>query len=270
MNECWAPGEREYLLRHAGQSGAGQSTGVWRQWRKAKGNGLTDRVSQHYQGDRGRNYADWQVALVAGMDGERARMFTPYVRPEDTVADFGCGDGGVLAELRCLRRIGIEPNFAAAEAARKRAIETVEKLDELKSESVDVVITNHALEHCVRPLDELRQTRRILRPNGRFIAMLPLDDWRGQRRVDPDDINHHLYAWTPLLLGNLITEAGLHLDEVTVITHTWPPKAALCRRLMPDWLWDPTCLVYSVLRRRRQLRAVAHKSNMSVRGEGEV
>jgi hypothetical protein len=36
-----------------------------------------------------------------------------------------------------------------------------------------------------------------------------IDDWRSrhQRRVDPD-INHHLYTWTPLLLANLLREAG--------------------------------------------------------------
>ena len=49
---------------------------------------------------------------------------------------------------------------------------------------------------------------------------LPLDDWRMQRRAGRDD-NHHLYAWTPLLLRNLLDEAGSELERVRVVAHAW-------------------------------------------------
>ena len=74
-------------------------------------------------------------------------------------------------------------------------------LREVETASVDVIISNHALEHCREPFGELVEMRRVLRPNGQVVLILPLDDWRRSRNFRVNDINHHLFAWTPLLIG---------------------------------------------------------------------
>ena len=47
------------------------------------------------------------------------------------------------------------------------------------SQTIDVVISNHALEHTLSPFDELVELRRVLRSGRRLeVLWLPLDDWR--------------------------------------------------------------------------------------------
>jgi hypothetical protein len=55
-------------------------------------------VGSAYQGERGLAYFDWQNAKATPTSAEiDSFKFTPHVRPSDTVVDFGCGAGHLLA-----------------------------------------------------------------------------------------------------------------------------------------------------------------------------
>jgi SAM-dependent methyltransferase len=213
-------------------------------------------VSPHYLGERGERYAQWQLGLANQMGAVKARQFAPFVTGADTVLDFGCGGGHTLLALQCFRRLGIDANEAALKVARDNGIDAFASINMVPPGIADVVISNHALEHTTRPLDELRSLRSALKPSGRLVMVIPLDDWRTQRRYNPSDINHHLYAWTPQLMGNLLSDAGFKLVSLRIITHAWPPGIRIWRRL-PGPLFDALCFVFAVVRRRRQIHAVA-------------
>jgi SAM-dependent methyltransferase len=216
-------------------------------------------VGGAYQGDAGQQYAERQIQAHAGLGEEMARRFQRYVRPTDTVVDFGCGDGGILEALDCQRRIGVEPNGHVGAVAQARGLEVVRNLGELGDASIDVLVSSHALEHCLNPLAEVTEMRRVLRPTGTVVLLLPVDDWRNELRPNPDDPDHHLYTWTPLLIGNLLIEAGFTVDSANILRYWEPPRGA-------SWLWthvpervfDLVCILWSMARRRRQLLAIAH------------
>ena len=217
-----------------------------------------DKVSAHYQGRKGEAYFSYQNQGNLHRGRINARKFAPYVRPADTVLDFGCGNGSLLYHLNCRRRIGLEINPAAIAAARKLDIEVHEDLETITPCSVDLVISNHALEHVLAPVQTLQLLREKLVPDGRLVFCLPIDDWRTQQEPDPADINHHLYTWTPLLFGNLLTEAGFAVERAWVYHHAWPPR--LWRQLderLPVWLFDWICNLTARRYKRRQLMAVA-------------
>jgi SAM-dependent methyltransferase len=219
------------------------------------------RVASHYAGARGDAYLSYQ-RRYAELGGELNRFkFEPYLRPSDAVVDFGCGIGALLERLDVAQKTGVEVSDEARREAQSRGLQVVASTSELDDASADVVISNHALEHTISPLDELRELRRVLRAGGTLVLWLPLDDWRTQRgpRSDP---NHHLYAWTPLLLSNLLDEAGFEVRECRVVTHAWPPFTARLARL-PRPVFDVLGRIWAFLRRRRQLMAVA-----SPRGAG--
>lgn len=219
----------------------------------------SERVSKNYQGPAGLRYATYLLRPeVTPLHLDKAARFQMLVGHAGTVVDFGCGSGGLLANLQCTRRIGVEPNERPAEVARSQGIDVVGSLDELADGSADVVISNHALEHTLNPLQELRQMRKVLKPGGRVVMVLPIDDWRTQRRYRPEEPNHHLYTWSPQLMGNLLVEAGLIVDTISIMTRAYPPKANLMLGRMPAWLWELTCTAVSVVRRRRQLIVTAH------------
>jgi SAM-dependent methyltransferase len=180
-------------------------------------------ISPHYQHEAGAAYAGWQLRAVEALGTEAARRFRSLVKADDVCLDFGCGGGRILESLEVGHRIGVEPSEMPAQAARERGIEVFPTLQDVGTETVDVVISNHALEHCREPFQELANMRRVLKAGGRLVLVLPLDDWRRSRRFRPDDRNHHLFAWTPLLIGNLVTDAG---SESAAL----PPSATRIRR----------------------------------------
>jgi len=215
-------------------------------------------VGQHYQGTAGQRYFEWQRRNGASKGAINARKFAEDIPPDSVLVDFGCGGGFLLEQLRAREKKGIEPNQAARESALARGLNVVASASELEAESVDVVISNHALEHALSPFDELRDLARILKPGGKLVVWLPLDDWRAQRKLNPEDVNHHLYAWTPLLLGNLLTEAGFEVQGVWPVTRAWPRGIHRLKRL-PASVLEPLSWAWSVAARRRQLRAIALK-----------
>jgi SAM-dependent methyltransferase len=218
-----------------------------------------DRVGSHYRGAAATDYLDYQRSIGAlGAELNRPK-FEPHVAPGDAVVDFGCGTGGLLAGLPAAHKAGVEVSEPARREAESRGLHVVAATAELDAESFDVAISNHALEHTLSPLDELRELRRVLRPGGRLVLWLPLDDWRAQRRPSDDDPNHHLYTWTPKLLANLLAEAGFERVECRVVTRAWPPRAALLVRLLPRPAFDALGRVWAVVRRRRQLAAIAYR-----------
>jgi len=216
-----------------------------------------ERVSGHYLGARGTAYFGWQSRIGDAGAVLNRWKFESHISSEQVVVDFGCGGGSLLAGFEARRRIGVEVGDAARAAAAARGLETVASAAELESESADLVISNHALEHVLDPVTELQELRRALRPGGRLVLWLPLDDWRSERRHDPDDVNHHLYAWTPLLLGNLLAETGFEVHECRVVASAWLAWYTRLSQVLPRPLYRALTRVTAVCLRRRQLAAVA-------------
>jgi SAM-dependent methyltransferase len=213
-------------------------------------------VGKHYRGELGSEYFAWQVEgarLSAEID---LAKFDRHVTSNDVIVDFGCGAAYLLELLPARQRLGIEPNEAAREAARARGLEVVASTADVGDGYADVVISNHALEHTLSPWQELHGIRRILKPGGRLVLWLPLDDWRTQRRPR-HDINHHLYTWTPLLLSNLLEEADFEVREVRVVTNAWPMFRGPLFRRLPRWGFDAIAHGWALATRHRQVMALA-------------
>jgi SAM-dependent methyltransferase len=219
------------------------------------------RVSAHYAGDAGARYAEWQIAYARITGHVLARRLQRHIRSDAVVVDFGCGGGQVLSQIRCARRIGVEPNPTAAGACRARGIEVHPWTRELDDGVADVVISNHALEHCRRPLDELEELARVLSPSGTLVLVVPINDWRNDRRYVPDEISHHLYTWTPLTLGHLLSEAGLAVRSIAITSDALPPRRLYAWwRSLPEWPFERICDVLGVLLRNRQMVAVCGRA----------
>lgn len=206
-------------------------------------------------------YFAWQQSVGEAGAILNQWKFRRWIDESHTVLDFGCGSGALLAALPGRVKIGVDVGREAQIAARSRGIEVAATLEAVPSESVDVVISNHALEHVERPLDELREIRRVLKPNGTAVLVVPVDDWRRQRSPDPADPNHHLYAWTPLLFANLLDAAGLTVESCRIATHAWRRKSLLLHRAAPPSLYRMSAWALAVLSRSRQIHAVARRQD---------
>jgi SAM-dependent methyltransferase len=218
-------------------------------------------LSTHYLETEGEEYFRWQrkSGEVGGIIN--ARKFKKYIREDDSVLDFGCGGGYLLKNLSCGRRIGVEINPAARQVAKQNGVECYSGLSEVQCGLVDVVISNHALEHVPAPVEVFAELNRLMKPSGLLVLLLPIDDWRTQRRINPSDINHHLYTWTPQLLFNCLREAGFDKDciRIKIYTHAWFPGFEAAFRFVPGFIFDAGCRAFAILKKRRQLFAIALK-----------
>ena len=224
-------------------------------------------VSGHYQAERGRRYQSRFGPEAFGRRYQADLYFRRHVAASDTVLDFGCNDGVFLRWIDAGRRIGVEVNPAAREECEAAClkegirIELHDDIGSIEDGIVDVVISNHCLEHTLTPYETLRQIHRVLRPGGKLVLVLPFDDWRSpiHRRWRPGDRDNHLFTWSPMNAGNLLTEAGFRVESAE---HT---QIAITRKLKParDLFGDRTFLfaagMLSRYRRRSEVYAVAYK-----------
>jgi SAM-dependent methyltransferase len=184
--------------------------------------------------------------------------FRPFLNDQMRVLDFGCGGGFMLASLPARERWGVEINPAAALEAATRLDRVVASVSDIPPDQrFDVIVSHHALEHVERPLDSLRELRPKLASGGKAIFIVPAESWYQHSNYDPNDINQHLYTWTPLLFGNLFTHAGYKVETVDILCHRLTPKALPVSRLLSRAVYDLACRATAFLTFYRQLRIVA-------------
>jgi SAM-dependent methyltransferase len=205
-------------------------------------------ASDHYLGEKGEEYFRWQSAGGAFAARVLAHRFHPYVKPADTVLDFGCGGGFLLCALDCARRLGVEINPVARKHALGLGVQCFADVRDVPDGAADVVVTNHALEHVENPIGAMRALRAKLKPGGTLVVCVPIDNWKHEKHYDPTDQNHHLYTWTPQLLGNCLVEAGYEVVGVKYRVHSWIPgwTVALYNRL-PFWGFSLVCYFHGIL-----------------------
>ena len=184
--------------------------------------------------------------------------FERHIRPGDTVLDFGCSAGYLLDNIRCARKLGIELNPIPRAIAASKGHEVFERTASVPDESVDVVISNHVLEHTKNPLGELEALRSKLKPGGKIVLAVPCEG--SSLQFKPRDKDFHLYTWSPLNLGNLLTAAGFTVEESRRYTHRWPPGVRRVGRQLGRPAFDLLCGLYALTQpARQQVLAVAVK-----------
>jgi SAM-dependent methyltransferase len=203
-------------------------------------------ASEHYD----EKYFEWQRSIGLFGGWANSHKFLATVKPNDTVIDFGCGGGYLLANLKCGWRIGIEPNDSAGKEAKRNGVlrfaSPAAALAELGEHVADVIISNHALEHTLNPLEEIKSLKRLLKPGGAIHFFVPCDSV--DYLYDHRDINYHLFSWSPQNLGNLFHEAGYKIVYAKSYKHKWPPLYRYFAKL--GWpIFNLLCKVYGRINR---------------------
>lgn len=215
--------------------------------------------SNKYSGSKGEEYFRYHNDFARRGGDLNKRKFEPYISRTDKVLDFGCGGGWILASLECSKKVGVEPNKSAQQLCRENGVEVYGAISDIPRQQFDVIISHHCLEHVPYPIQALRELRGCLSPSGKLVIVVPIDDWRVQRAVRSDDKDHHLHTWTSRLLNNTLIEAGYRAVEIQMLTHAWFRGWHKVHGLLPSSVFDGLCMIWSVIRHKRQLVAVATK-----------
>jgi len=158
------------------------------------------------------------------------------------VLDVGCGNGNHLYSLRELgwQVVGVEPDAEAARYARMELGLDVRPttLEEagLATESVDVALMLHVLEHVPDPLRTLHEVHRILKPGGYLMVETPdVAGWPARLFRSwwfHLDAPRHLYLFTSHTLSALLHAAGFRRIELAHVVVTSGVTGSL------QYLWN--------------------------------
>jgi 2-polyprenyl-3-methyl-5-hydroxy-6-metoxy-1,4-benzoquinol methylase len=216
-------------------------------------------ASDHYTEAKGEAYFAAQNRLAADEASVTTWKFRPWVKPTDRVLDFGCAGGWILKNLDCAERVGVELNPVAHAFCRENGVKVYSSLEQVTERDFDVIISHHCLEHVPYPLEALRAIRGLLKDGGNLVLIVPIDDWRVERDFTGSDIDHHLQTWTPRLMANTLIEAGFLVTRIDVLTHALFPQWTALAGVVPAPIFKCLCWLTSVVKKRRQLLALAEK-----------
>ena len=225
-------------------------------------------AKDHYKGDSGKAYFQdkFDGRLTLGRQFQ-AGYFSPFCSEDKVIVDFGCGDGTILRSLQGKRKFGVELNPACHQkiedynAEQSVPIEIHTSLDQIDDGIADVVISNHCMEHVPSPLEQLQHIYRVLSVGGTLVLLVPFDDWRMRKnsRWVAGDPDMHLFTWCPLSLGNLVSTAGLKVQESRVSSMAWTPKIFFVHRLLGAKAFRFACFLNAAWTKRREVICIAKK-----------
>ena len=136
------------------------------------------RLRQVYD-DIYRNHED--VWVDQGRSDDFLNYFRDLARSArtDTVLEVGCGEGMLLAVLNGTGKYGIDPSLQALVRAKRRSAAecAVARAEELPfpPDFFDLVVAVGVMEHFQDPDASTAEIRRVLKPTGRYIALIHTD-----------------------------------------------------------------------------------------------
>ena len=98
------------------------------------------------------------------------------LQPEKgSILDIGAGTGDFLsvAKNNGWKTVGVEPSEKAKAIAKKKGVSFVEQTSKLDNHSFDVISMWHVLEHVPNLENQIKELKRLLKPNGTLIIAVP-------------------------------------------------------------------------------------------------
>ncbi len=193
----------------------------------ASATGLLDRFRIHiaWRADRG---IEMRSSIENLAKGGRRR-----------ICDIGCGNGGLLTELRRVGHevTGVEVDPVARRVATSQGLRVLEGTAEelpatLATESCDVVVMSHSLEHTLDPIKAIRNVSRLVAPEGALVIEVPNNQCQGlaSRGVAWRwlDVPRHLNFFTQRSLCRIVERVGFCTQAIE-----W---TGYCRMFHGDWI----------------------------------
>lgn len=146
-------------------------------------------------------------------DGHVSRyvLAATMVRPGDVVLDAACGLGYGTAVLAACspgsRYIGVDidsgsidyanANFSAVNPLLSYQESDVTQLAFIPDHSIDTIVSFETIEHVKDYEIFLKELKRVLKPDGRFIGSVP-NKWCDETGNDPNPYHYHVFDWDKL------------------------------------------------------------------------
>jgi 2-polyprenyl-3-methyl-5-hydroxy-6-metoxy-1,4-benzoquinol methylase len=162
-------------------------------------------------------FFDTVYALLRRLNLRHKFRLIPSGKKSIKLLDYGCGTGAFLAYARNkgVQVTGLEPD-QDARAHIAADINTYHSLDELPTETYDVITLYHVLEHVHDPNALLRELTKRLKPNGQLHIALPnygaFEATHYQQYWAAYDVPRHLYHFNKQAVEQLC-----HINQLKLV-----------------------------------------------------
>ncbi|EIA09954.1 class I SAM-dependent methyltransferase [Flavobacterium frigoris] len=136
------------------------------------------------------------------------------------ILDIGAGTGDFLsvAKQNGWQIIGVEPSKKAKAIAIKKEVSFVEDTAELENHSFDVITMWHVLEHVPDLDNQIKELKRLLKPNGSLIVAVPnfksFDAKHYGAFWAAYDVPIHFWHFSKKAVKSLFEKEGMELEKV--------------------------------------------------------
>lgn len=135
------------------------------------------------------------------------------------ILEIGCSGGVLLQQLRGRgygELHGVDISEPAIRAAEARGCEDVKVMDaatlSFPDESFDLLIASDVLEHLDKPVDALREWRRVLAPAAKLIVFVPAFQFLWSSH---DEANQHFRRYSAPELRTQLEAAGYQPERIS-------------------------------------------------------
>lgn len=150
---------------------------------------------------------------------KKVNLISKLNRQRGILLDIGAGTGDFLsvAKNRGWRIEGVEPNNQAKKLAKQKGIDLKSETANLDSKSFDVITMWHVLEHIPDLQLQIKELRRLLKPNGFVIIAVPnfksYDAKQYKSFWAAYDVPRHLWHFSKTSIQKLFEEENLKLEK---------------------------------------------------------
>ncbi|KAB1157094.1 class I SAM-dependent methyltransferase [Flavobacterium luteum] len=141
-------------------------------------------------------------------------------KSKGSLLDIGAGTGEFLffAKENGWNCVGVEPSEKAKAIALKKGVSFSETTNLLEDHSFDVITMWHVLEHVPNIEDQIKELKRLLKPNGTILIAVPNFNSYDAKQYGvfwaAYDVPRHLWHFSKTAIKLLFQKQNLHLEKV--------------------------------------------------------
>jgi 2-polyprenyl-3-methyl-5-hydroxy-6-metoxy-1,4-benzoquinol methylase len=151
---------------------------------------------------------------------KKVKLINSFQNTKGSLLDIGAGTGDFLAiaKKNGWQTTGIEPSDKAKAIAISKGVSFVNNLSDVQSASFDVITMWHVLEHVPNVELQIKELKRIVKPNGTIVIAVPnynsFDAKHYANFWAAYDVPRHLWHFSKTAIKKLFEKENMKLVKI--------------------------------------------------------
>lgn len=150
----------------------------------------------------------------------KLKLINELQKTKGVLLDIGAGTGDflIIANQNGWQTIGVEPSDKAKEIAKTKNVSFIESTKSLEDHSIDVITMWHVLEHVPDVNSQIKELKRLLKPNGTILIAVPNFNSYDAKHYGvfwaAYDVPRHLWHFSKKSIQHLFEREKLQLVKI--------------------------------------------------------